>query len=107
MQTGTWYILSLLGFLHSTTFFLFFLTDQRATWGYGMVGYLLSRAGAARLIAGAQRGFAGPIDGHVWQHRIYTMPTDWVTHYACTHPCPRSIRTYLNGELPEGYAQPD
>lgn len=71
-----------------------------------MVGYLINRKGAGRLIKGAAGGFAGPMDGHIWKHKLYTMDRDWVTHYECEAPCTRSIRTYLNGEL-EGQAQPD
>ena len=80
---------------------------QRATWGFGMVGYLVSRKGAERLVAGAARGFAGPADGHIWRQQVYTMDRDWVTHYTCENPCPRSIRTYLNNELGPNAAQPD
>ncbi len=64
-----------------------------------MVGYLLNRKMAGRLLEGSKDGFGGPIDGHIWKHRVYSMDRDWVTHYSCESPCPRSIRTYLNGEL--------
>eukprot|EP00049_Salpingoeca_infusionum_P019516 m.362241 g.362241 ORF g.362241 m.362241 type:complete len:346 (-) comp20236_c0_seq1:291-1328(-) len=72
----------------------------RATWGFGMVGYLVNRAGAGRLIKGAKDGFASPIDGHIWYHnKVYVTDKDWVTHGPCANPCPTSIRTYLNGEI--------
>eukprot|EP00043_Microstomoeca_roanoka_P009411 m.89390 g.89390 ORF g.89390 m.89390 type:complete len:157 (+) comp14576_c1_seq1:105-575(+) len=75
----------------------------KADWGFGMVGYLVSRAGAKRMIQEAERaGFAGPIDGHIWYHnKVYVMGEDWATHPPCANPCPTSIRTYLNGEITE------
>eukprot|EP00047_Mylnosiga_fluctuans_P008178 m.6347 g.6347 ORF g.6347 m.6347 type:complete len:256 (-) comp2091_c0_seq1:126-893(-) len=74
---------------------------RRATWGYGMVGYLTSRAGAHRLIKAAAKGFNSPLDGHVWHHNnvLYSTATNYIDHGPCANPCPSSIRTFLNGEV--------
>lgn len=76
---------------------------QKADWGFGMVAYLVNRAGAKRMMGEAERaGFRSPIDGHVWYHsKVYAMGEDWITHPPCKSPCPTSIRTYLNGEIDE------
>ncbi len=110
-----------------------------ATWGYGMVGYLTSRAGAyrcvgmvvramvvramvcislceregerecrqepganGRLLQASTKGFNSPLDGHVWHHgnKLYVTGSNFIDHGACANPCPSSIRTWLNGEVP-------
>ena len=82
-------------------FILFFSVRQKAEWGFGMVAYLVNRAGAGRMVREAERvGFRSPIDGHVWYHsNVYVTGEDWVTHPPCQNPCPTSIRTFLNGEI--------
>eukprot|EP00048_Salpingoeca_helianthica_P021067 m.10153 g.10153 ORF g.10153 m.10153 type:complete len:213 (+) comp5551_c0_seq1:217-855(+) len=78
-------------------------TVRRATWGYGMVGYLTSRAGAYRLLKASQKGFNSPLDGHVWfsGNKLGSTATNFIDHEYCGNPCKNSVRTWLNGEVKE------
>jgi hypothetical protein len=69
-------------------------------WLWGAWNF--SRAGAKRLLDSTQKGLNVPLDGHIWyQNTVYSTPTDYTHHPMCNaDPCPTSIRTWLNGELP-------
>ena len=70
-----------------------------AHWGFGMIGYLLSRDGAKRLVAGSQQGFRGPVDGHVWyRSQPCVAAENRVFHEPVIRNDRRSIRQFANGE---------
>eukprot|EP00035_Acanthoeca_spectabilis_P005611 m.115605 g.115605 ORF g.115605 m.115605 type:complete len:351 (-) comp13097_c0_seq2:106-1158(-) len=80
----------------------------RAYWGFGMVGYLVSRSGAARLLAATAGGLDKPLDGVIWfTNAVYATQRDYIWHPPCDNPCPSSVRTWLNGELPNSLDFPD
>eukprot|EP00041_Stephanoeca_diplocostata_P030567 m.929048 g.929048 ORF g.929048 m.929048 type:complete len:330 (-) comp23781_c0_seq1:377-1366(-) len=81
---------------------------MRAYWGFGMVAYLVSKDGAQRLLDSTSGGLRSPLDGHIWyQNAVYSTRTDYIWHPPCSNPCPSSVRTWLNGELPQDIRFPD
>eukprot|EP00039_Didymoeca_costata_P015283 m.257564 g.257564 ORF g.257564 m.257564 type:complete len:81 (-) comp16190_c0_seq9:3907-4149(-) len=75
---------------------------MRAYWGFGMVAYLISKAGAERLLKTVDRGISTPLDGLIWyRNSVYVTRKDYIYHPPCDNPCPTSVRTWFNGELKE------
>ena len=81
---------------------------MRAYWGFGMVAYLISKSGAARLLKETAGGLSTPLDGKIWySSNIYVTRTDYIWHPPCANPCPSSVRTWLNKELDPSTEYPD
>ena len=71
-----------------------------AHWGYGMIGYLVHREGAKRLVKGSERGFQSPSDGHVWYENVGCVTEEArLQHYPTAGNDERSIRQFLNGKV--------
>ncbi len=67
---------------------------------YGMIGYLVHREGAKRLVANSEKGFVSQPDAHVYfTNRGCTTAEERVTHPQTSRQDPHSIRQFLNGQV--------
>ena len=74
----------------------------------GVFRYLLSKAGAQRLLTATADGLSTPLDGKIWySSTVYVTRTDYIWHPPCANPCPSSVRTWLNKELDPSTEYPD
>ncbi len=65
-----------------------------------MIGYLVHREGAKRLLAKSQKGFMTAVDGHVWYvNQGCITVTERVTHPKALKKDEHSIRQFLNGQV--------